>query len=151
MIYLILWLICAIITALIASSKNRSPIAWALLAIPLGLIATIIVACSTKLPSKEEVAGARAPADSKACPRCAETVKAAAQICRFCGHTFDTAAIAAMQKELPWTLVEDWGSGYGMYEYKGENLTYRQGAVHWRTSQFNSPEIALKSIDSYLA
>ncbi|MBI4970070.1 MAG: superinfection immunity protein, partial [Rhodospirillales bacterium] len=28
------------------------------------------------------------PEDSKTCPRCAESVKAAAQICRFCGHAF---------------------------------------------------------------
>jgi hypothetical protein len=27
--------------------------------------------------------------DSKVCPRCAETVKRAAQVCRFCGHEFD--------------------------------------------------------------
>ena len=28
-------------------------------------------------------------ADSKVCPRCAETVKAAARVCRFCGYNFD--------------------------------------------------------------
>ncbi len=27
-------------------------------------------------------------ADGKACPKCAETVKAAAQVCRYCGHAF---------------------------------------------------------------
>jgi hypothetical protein len=27
---------------------------------------------------------------TKICPRCAETVKAAATVCRFCGHTFQT-------------------------------------------------------------
>lgn len=27
-------------------------------------------------------------ADTKACPQCAETVKAAAKVCRFCGHSF---------------------------------------------------------------
>lgn len=26
--------------------------------------------------------------DTKTCPRCAEDVKAAAEVCRFCGHTF---------------------------------------------------------------
>jgi uncharacterized paraquat-inducible protein A len=26
--------------------------------------------------------------DGKECPKCAETVKQAAQICRFCGHEF---------------------------------------------------------------
>jgi hypothetical protein len=33
------------------------------------------------------LAGPRA--DGKVCPRCAETVKAAALICRYCGHEFE--------------------------------------------------------------
>jgi Uncharacterised protein family UPF0547 len=33
--------------------------------------------------------------DEKVCPECAETVKAAAQVCRFCGYRFEQAADAA--------------------------------------------------------
>lgn len=33
-----------------------------------------------------------APPDTKTCPECAETVKAAAKLCRFCGHRFDQAS-----------------------------------------------------------
>ena len=31
-------------------------------------------------------------AETKVCPRCAETVKAAAVVCRYCGHEFEPAA-----------------------------------------------------------
>jgi uncharacterized protein UPF0547 len=34
------------------------------------------------------VSAPAAVADTKTCPRCAEEVKAAAQVCRFCGHSF---------------------------------------------------------------
>lgn len=150
MIYLFAWLVVAIITALVASSKNRSPLAWALLAIPLGLIATIIVACSSKLPSPEFVEAQHAATrDSKVCPQCAETVKAAAQICRFCGHRFDATSIPA-PIEHPWALVEDWGDGYGLFEYRGERLRYDKSGVRWQSTTFDSPELAIASLNSYL-
>lgn len=36
-----------------------------------------------------------APVDTKICPQCAEEVKAAAKICRFCSHSFTCAASSA--------------------------------------------------------
>ena len=33
------------------------------------------------------------PDPEKACPKCAETVKAAATVCRFCGHTFEQTPV----------------------------------------------------------
>lgn len=40
-------------------------------------------------------------ADEKTCPRCAETVKAAAQVCRFCGFDFASAPrIVADESDL---------------------------------------------------
>lgn len=36
--------------------------------------------------SDSELRALAAPGDEKACPMCAETVKAAALVCRFCGH-----------------------------------------------------------------
>jgi hypothetical protein len=51
-------------------------------------------------------------ADEKKCPQCAETVKAEAKICRFCGHTFETAQPPETRK--PETIegkAAGWGKG----------------------------------------
>ncbi|MFM0218249.1 zinc ribbon domain-containing protein [Paraburkholderia caledonica] len=152
MLFIVVWLLCMIITALVANSKNRRPIAWALLAIPLGLIATVVVACSTKLPDAAGRATNTAGDDSpvKTCPRCAETVKAAAHVCRFCQHEFAVPAPGATN-QLPWTLEESWGDGFGIYIYKGQRLAYNKAGVKWQSSTFDRPETAIRSIDSYVA
>lgn len=46
-------------------------------------------ASSTAPPSRQATAAATEPASQKTCPMCAEDVKAAARICRYCGHAFD--------------------------------------------------------------
>ena len=150
MLFIVVWLVCMLITALVANSKNRSPVAWALLAVPLGLIATVVVACSRKLPdaSVDSPFASSDGGSTKRCPRCAETVKAAAQVCRFCQHEF-TPPAASAAKGLPWTLEEDWGDGFGVYSYKGQRLAYNKAGVKWQSSTFSSPTVAIASIDSY--
>jgi hypothetical protein len=154
MFFVVGWLVCVLVTALVANTKNRSPIAWALLAIPLGLIATVVVACSSKLPADEPTTMPSSPNAVKTCPRCAETVKAAAQVCRFCQHEFTSVASvprATVAAQLPWKLEEDWGNGFGVYTYKGQRLAYNKSGVKWQSSTFNSPSVAISSIDTYLA
>lgn len=90
---ILLWFGLAIVTALIASSKGRNPIGWFLLAVVIsGLLALILVALLPSLkPTVVHIAPAEPrlnPEDAKSCPRCAETVKKAAKVCRYCNYEF---------------------------------------------------------------
>jgi Na+/melibiose symporter-like transporter len=96
------WVFVIVVTALVAGSKNRSAGGWAFAGALFGVFALIAVACCAKLPTAAEAAAAREAAntETKLCPRCAETVKAAAQVCRFCGHEFDPSTVL-VEPQMP--------------------------------------------------
>lgn len=49
-----------------------------------------------EMPAAEELSSPSGPAPGyKACPDCAEDVRAAARKCRFCGYTFENASVSA--------------------------------------------------------
>ncbi|WP_075357903.1 zinc ribbon domain-containing protein [Caballeronia sordidicola] len=101
MIFIAGWLVCAILSAVIANAKNRNGLVWAIATIPFGLFATLVVACLSRIPSDEEHIAAAEPAvATKTCPACAEDVKAAARVCRFCGYSFDSLASARSFTEI---------------------------------------------------
>jgi hypothetical protein len=80
MTFFILWIIFAILVGVFASSKKRSGIGWFFVSLILSpLIGFIIVAVAG--PPKGSL---------KKCPKCAEEVKAEAQVCRFCGFEFSS-------------------------------------------------------------
>jgi len=71
--FIILWTICAVVCALIANAKRRSPWAWLALGFLFGLFAVVAVAV---MPSIEP--------DTMPCPYCKELIKKDATTCRHC-------------------------------------------------------------------
>jgi Na+/melibiose symporter-like transporter len=96
--FLFIWLVCAIVTGIIASSKGRTGFGWFLIGCIIGIFGVILIAC---LPSRKPLpvqqvvmvppaAAAVQPveAKTKTCPDCAEEVMAGAKICKHCRHVF---------------------------------------------------------------
>jgi len=78
----LVWIVCAILSAVVASSKGRSGFGWFLLGFffgPLGLLAAIGISKAEKPTNAPSQAGLRP------CPICAEMIQPAAIKCRFCG------------------------------------------------------------------
>ena len=104
---IILWILFGIAAALAASSRGRSSFTWFILGGflgPFGLLFALLLPSLKQAPAataNPTLAAALLPADaSKQCPMCAETIKAAAQKCRFCGHVFPPEEVAeSLEKE----------------------------------------------------
>jgi len=112
--WLILWAIFGLVGAAIANSKGSSGLGGFLFGILLGPIGWLLILvfagpkmgrcsqCKSRIPRDElrcprcgvdftaAAAGVAPSAATKVCPECAETVQAAARICRFCRHEFTT-------------------------------------------------------------
>lgn len=91
------WLILCVAVAVFAGAKGRNPVLAFLAAFFLSpLIGFIIVAGLADKAAAAQQAGRSAahaaPTDTRPCPHCAETIKAAAVVCRFCNREVEPVA-----------------------------------------------------------
>ena len=96
-VLLLFWLGFALVIAVAASNRGRSGVGWFFLAIlisPLLAGLFLLAAKDLKLEQAARKTEEVEAAGTKVCPKCAERVKKAALICRFCGNEFAPPDVA---------------------------------------------------------
>ncbi len=121
------WIFCAIIGGAIGSTKGRTGagVIWGGMLGPIGILVILCMGsvdnspkcghCGARIPVGQNTCGVcqrhirfperppfvATPIESKVCPACAEEVKEAAKICRFCNHTFALPTPIPPKPSLP--------------------------------------------------
>lgn len=145
--FFLLWFGLAVVTGIVAGSKGRSGFGWFLLALLIsGLLALILVALLPSLkPTVVHVHDAGGRVDNgmmKSCPRCAEAVKAAARVCRYCGYEF--ALIEAPNASLfdQYVFIRPVKPAFS------HRLKY-EAVIHGTSRRFDTEEQAVAHVQRY--
>jgi hypothetical protein len=90
-IVFVLWIVLSVAIAVAASNRGHNGAGWfflSLLISPVIALLFLIASRDRRLEVTIRQAGKDEEGPTKVCPRCAERVKRAAKVCRFCGNEF---------------------------------------------------------------
>lgn len=98
---IVFWLLCGVVSAVVASNKGRSGCGWLIVGFllgPFGFVLSLVVSKDESSVEKEALMSGTV----KKCPYCAELIKREAIICRYCGKDLNAA-------EIPQSIISSRG------------------------------------------